>query len=64
MHVHFVHCEIFDVEHWNITQRCNRLIYNMVAVLVGCFKEGWVIKRTLLKLNFIKVYVHNFEHFT
>ena len=24
MHVHFVHCEIFDVEHWNITQRCNK----------------------------------------
>ena len=22
-HVYFVHCEIFDVEHWNITQRCN-----------------------------------------
>ena len=22
MHVYFVHCEIFDVKLWNITQRC------------------------------------------
>ena len=27
MHVHFVHCEIFDVEHCNITQRCNNEFY-------------------------------------
>ena len=25
MHEHFVHCEIFDVNHWNITQRCNKI---------------------------------------
>ena len=25
MHVHFVHCEIFAVKHWNITQRCNNV---------------------------------------
>ena len=23
--LHFVHCEIFDVEHWNVTQRCNKI---------------------------------------
>ena len=23
MHVYFVHCEIFGVKHWNITQMCN-----------------------------------------
>ena len=26
MHVHFVHCEISDVKHSNITQRCNKVI--------------------------------------
>ena len=25
--LHFVHCEIFDVKHWNITQRCNKKYY-------------------------------------
>ena len=23
MYVYFVHCEIYDVKLWNITQRCN-----------------------------------------
>ena len=27
MHVHVVHCEIFDVKHLNITQRCNNVSY-------------------------------------
>ena len=29
MYVHFVNCEIFDVEHWNITQRCNNTLYDI-----------------------------------
>ena len=33
MRVHFVHCEIFDVEHWNITQRCNKSVYFMLSIL-------------------------------
>ena len=24
--LHFVHCEIFDVKYWNITQRCDNLL--------------------------------------
>ena len=26
MHAHCVHCGIFDVEHWNITQRRNKVL--------------------------------------
>ena len=26
IHVHFVHCEIFDVKHLNITQRYNKTL--------------------------------------
>ena len=32
MHVHFLHGEIFDVEHWNLTHRCNKII-NWVIIL-------------------------------
>ena len=28
LHQHFVHCEIFDVDHWNITQRKTELVNN------------------------------------
>ena len=27
MHVHSVHCEMLDVKHWNISQRCNNTYY-------------------------------------
>ena len=30
MHVQFVHCEILDVKHWTITQRCNYTILNTI----------------------------------
>ena len=34
MHQHFVHCEIFDVKHWNITQRCKNYSYCFICVCV------------------------------
>ena len=34
MHVHFMHCEIFDVEHWNITLRCNKYDFFPVCILL------------------------------
>ena len=30
MHVYFVHCEIFDIKHWNINERCNTFLYGLV----------------------------------
>ena len=34
MHVHFLHCEIFGVKHWNIAQRCNTFYYVFICECV------------------------------
>ena len=38
MHVHFVRCAIFDVKHWNITQKCNK--YNIFFYSSLCSLSG------------------------
>ena len=35
MNVNFVRCEIFDGKHWNVIQRCNKVIKTMLSQVLN-----------------------------
>ena len=43
MHVYRVHCDKADVEHWNITQRCNKYCYparNLYIIILHVYASN------------------------